>query len=92
MAIKQIKLDVNELAIGMFISGLDRPWSQTPFPLQGFYIRDLEELKQLKTHCKHVYIDVVKGRGPVAAGVKKFSSTFGEKPKAFTRNPRQVQG
>lgn len=90
MAIKQIKLDVNELAIGMFISGLDRPWSQTPFPLQGFYIRELDELKQLKTHCKHVYIDVVKGRGPVAAGAKKFSSTFGEKPKAFIRNPRQL--
>ncbi|MEX1033279.1 MAG: DUF3391 domain-containing protein, partial [Cellvibrionaceae bacterium] len=38
MAIKQVKVDVNELTIGMFISGLDRPWSQTPFPLQGFYI------------------------------------------------------
>lgn len=91
MAIKQNKLDVNELAIGMFISGLDRPWSQTPFPLQGFYIRDLEEIKQLKSHCKHVYIDVVKGRGPVVAtSLQKFSSTFGEKPKAFARNPREV--
>lgn len=90
MAIKQIKLDVNELTIGMFISGLDRPWSQTPFPLQGFYIRDLEEIKQLKTHCKHVYIDVVKGRSPISADLKRAPTAFGEKTKAFARNAKQA--
>ncbi len=89
MAIKQIKLDVNEITIGMFVSGLDRPKSQTPFPLQGFYIRDIEEIKQLKTHCNHVYIDVVKGRGPVAVKLKKLGATFGEKPKIFSRSAKQ---
>lgn len=73
MSIKQLKLDVNELAIGMFVSGLDRPWSQTPFPLQGFYIRDAEDLKQLRLHCRHVYIDVVKGRKPVATNLQQLS-------------------
>lgn len=90
MAIKQIKVDVNEVTVGMFVSGLDRPWSQTPFPLQGFYIRDLEEIKQLKTHCNHVYIDVVKGRGPVAAKLKKLSAAFGEKPKIFSRSAKNA--
>ncbi|MGQ9425036.1 HD-GYP domain-containing protein [Gilvimarinus sp. F26214L] len=89
MAIKQVKLDVNELAIGMFISGLDRPWSQTPFPLQGFYIRDLEEIRQLKSHCRHVYIDVIKGRPPVTAPPKPTATAFGEKPKPFIRTARQ---
>lgn len=70
MAIKQLKVDVNELTLGMFVSGLDRPWSQTPFPLQGFYIRELDEIKQLKAHCKHVYIDVAKGKAPVATKLK----------------------
>lgn len=70
MGIKQVKLNVNELTIGMYVSGLDRPWSQTPFPLQGFYIRDLVEITQLKTLCNHVYIDVEKGRGPVSADLK----------------------
>ncbi|HTF86552.1 MAG TPA: DUF3391 domain-containing protein [Cellvibrio sp.] len=70
MGIKQVKLNVNELTIGMYVSGLDRPWSQTPFPLQGFYIRDLGEITQLKTLCNHVYIDVEKGRGPVSANLK----------------------
>lgn len=66
MGVKQVKVDVNEVTIGMFVSGLDRPWTQTPFPLQGFYIREAEEVRQLKAHCRHVYIDVVKGAGPVA--------------------------
>ena len=54
----------------MFISGLDRPWAQTPFPLQGFYVRDLDEIKQLKTHCNYVFIDVVKGVGPISNNLK----------------------
>lgn len=64
MGLKQVKVDVNELCIGMFISGLDRPWTQTPFPLQGFYIRNVDDIKQLKVHCQWVYVDTVKGPGP----------------------------
>ncbi|MDN3637286.1 DUF3391 domain-containing protein [Simiduia curdlanivorans] len=82
MAIKQLKVDVNELTLGMFVSGLDRPWSQTPFPLQGFYIRELDEIKQLKAHCKHVYIDVAKGKGPVAARLKTLGKTTGSASQA----------
>lgn len=73
MGIKQLKVNVNELTIGMFVSGLDRPWTQTPFPLQGFYIRDHDEIKELKVHCRHVYIDVIKGCGPLQAKLKTLS-------------------
>ena len=73
MGIKQVKIDVNELSIGMYVSGLDRPWSQTPFPLQGFYLRDLGEINQLKSLCNYVYIDVEKGRGPIAANLKSLA-------------------
>lgn len=70
MGIKQVKLNVNEVTVGMYISGLDRPWTQTPFPLQGFYVRDINEIKQLRSLCKHVYIDVMKGRPPVSSDLK----------------------
>lgn len=73
MGIKQVKVMVSELTVGMFVSGLDRPWTQTPFPLQGFYIRDLDEIRELKTHCRHVYIDVIKGASPVKANLKNLS-------------------
>ncbi len=84
MAIKQVKVDVNELSLGMYVSGLDRPWSQTPFPLQGFYLRDLQEVNQLKILCKHVYIDVEKGRAPIATNLKKLDKA-GSRVKAAGR-------
>ncbi|UTF61652.1 HD-GYP domain-containing protein [Gilvimarinus sp. DA14] len=77
MGIKQVKLNVNELTIGMFVSGLDRPWTQTPFPLQGFYIREMDEIRKLKSLCNHVYIDVVKGRAPVSTNLKTITPGIG---------------
>lgn len=76
MGIKQVKVGVNELTVGMFVSGLDRPWTQTPFPLQGFYIRDMDQIKQLRALCNHVYLDVIKGRAPVAADLKSIDTDF----------------
>ena len=73
MGIKQIKLDVNDLTLGMFVSGLDRPWTQTPFPLQGFYINTSEEIQQLKALCGHVFIDVAKGPGPAKTNLRPLS-------------------
>jgi HD-GYP domain-containing protein (c-di-GMP phosphodiesterase class II) len=75
LAIKQIKLAVNEVTLGMFISGLDRPWTQTPFPLQGFYVREQDEIKELKLHCRHVYIDVIKGVGPLKTRLKTLADS-----------------
>lgn len=64
VGLKQVKVKINELAVGMFVSDLDRPWSQTPFPIQGFYIRNLDDIKSLGVHCRYVYIDSLKGSVP----------------------------
>lgn len=55
--LERIKIDVYDLKVGLFISALDRPWSQTSFPLQGFQIRSNRELTALKAVCQYVYID-----------------------------------
>ncbi len=47
---------VDQLAVGMYVAQLDRPWLETPFLFQGFYIRDDDEINELKAHCKHVYV------------------------------------
>ncbi len=98
VGIKQVKVDVNELTIGMYVSGLDRPWSQTPFPLQGFYLRDLGEVNQLKALCNYVFIDVEKGRGPIAANLKTIApsakkQTTRERVSSFTESvaPLKIQ-
>lgn len=55
--LERIKIDVYDLKVGLFVSALDRPWSQTSFPLQGFQIRSSRELTALKAVCQYVYID-----------------------------------
>jgi len=41
----------------MYVTELDRPWRGTPFLFQGFEIRTEEELAQLRSLCRHVYVD-----------------------------------
>ena len=57
MSTKREKIEVNSLKEGMFVADLDRPWHETPFPLQGFYIRVDDDVKALTGYCKHVYVD-----------------------------------
>ena len=38
--IVETQLDVAELAIGMHVVRLDRPWEETDFLIQGFVIKD----------------------------------------------------
>jgi HD-GYP domain-containing protein (c-di-GMP phosphodiesterase class II) len=55
--IKKVKIDVDSLEIGMKVCELDIPWNQTTFPLQGFTIRNQNEINQLTSQCQFVYID-----------------------------------
>lgn len=52
------KLDVLELKPGMYVAELDRPWRETPFLFQGFYIESQAEIEQIKRYCRHVFVDV----------------------------------
>lgn len=52
------KINAADIEIGMYVSRLDRPWSETPFLFQGFPVRNKAEIKELKKQCRHVYIMV----------------------------------
>ncbi|TCS41426.1 HD-GYP domain-containing protein [Reinekea marinisedimentorum] len=55
---QDIEVPVSKLEIGMHVVKLDRPWEETPFLLQSFIIRTLEELHQLQYQCNYVYVQV----------------------------------
>ncbi len=55
------EVPVEELKFGVYISALDRPWTETPFLFQGFVLNDDKQLEILKKHCKKVTIDLEKG-------------------------------
>jgi HD-GYP domain-containing protein (c-di-GMP phosphodiesterase class II) len=52
------RISVDELRFGMYISELDRPWTDTPFMFQGFVLSTQQQLDALKRYCSTVIIDV----------------------------------
>lgn len=61
---RRIKVPVKRLIPGMYVAELDRPWTETPFLFQGFYIRGDEEIQALHKHCRYVFVDAEKGYSP----------------------------
>ena len=55
MELKQIP--VEELQFGMYVSKLDRPWTETPFIFQGFILRTEKQIDVMKKYCQHVFVD-----------------------------------
>lgn len=53
-------MNSEDLIKGMYISDLDRPWVESPFLFQGFLIKDAEEIEQVISTCKYVYVDTEK--------------------------------
>lgn len=52
------RIPTTDLAVGMYVSELDRPWLETPFLFQGFYVKSDEDIAELRAHCEHVYVDL----------------------------------
>ena len=61
MPIQKKQVSVEELEFGVYISELDRPWTDTPFMFQGFILSNQEQLETIKKYCKKVTIDLEKG-------------------------------
>lgn len=77
MTLGQVRISVNDLAAGMYVSRLDRPWAETPFPIQGILVQDADDIRRLRSFCRTVYIDTARGLGPPdSPGI---SSTHGRK-------------
>lgn len=58
----RIKVDVEQVRLGMYIAALDRPWLESPFLFQGFIVDFEDDLETLRKHCNYVFIDDVKSR------------------------------
>jgi len=56
------RVDPNELQIGHFVSRLDRPWRDSPFPLEGVMIGSEDQRGWFAEHCAWVVIDLLRSR------------------------------
>src|SRR5262245_2322989 len=61
MPVQKKQVAVEELEFGMYISELDRPWTDTQFMVQGFILNDDKQLETIRKFCKKVIIDLEKG-------------------------------
>ena len=59
-SLDKVYTQVNQLAIGMYIVELDRPWLDTPFLFQGFELKTEEDVRVVRNICDYVYIDTTK--------------------------------
>ena len=67
MAVKSEKVLTQNLSIGMYVSALDRPWLETDYLMEGFYIENIDDIEKLQSLCEYVYIDIELTRQKVKA-------------------------
>ena len=79
------KINTRDLKVGMFVADLDRPWTDTPFLLQGFLIEDNEQIAALQEHCEFVIVDRARSTG------KEFEAPPA-RPSPRARRPQKAAG
>ncbi|WP_336368152.1 HD-GYP domain-containing protein [Marinobacter sp. C2H3] len=91
MGVQQRKVAVHDLELGMFVSDLDRPWHQTPFPIQGFHIRSQDDIRALVSHCKWVMVDVAETRESKSSATAETGSVFGRRPRKMKGDREELK-
>ena len=56
------KVSVYELAIGMYVAELDKPWEQSSFLFQGFEIESDNDIQALQYECEYVMIEEARSK------------------------------
>ncbi|MGR8933712.1 MAG: HD-GYP domain-containing protein [Gammaproteobacteria bacterium] len=95
---KKTKIDTKNLAIGMYVTKLDKSWLETPFRFQGFRIESEKQLQQVRDICAFVYIDEEKSDSNAIAKLHNSSAaappspitlinTLGTKASITTKKP-----
>ena len=70
----KVKVDVSQLKKGMYVSELDRSWTETSFLLQGVLIDGEEEIAELQKSCEHVFVDADKSDESVYAHLRSLTA------------------
>lgn len=87
------KLDLSDLATGMYVCELDRPWLESQCLFQGFFIQSDQHLRELRSgclsDCRYIVIDTLKGADlPPQKHIRLLQQQAD--PKGERRYPRSV--
>jgi len=92
MSAYQKKVFLSDLTNGMFVCELPIAWKDTPFPLQGFFVRSQEDIDELSKYCEYVLIDTVRSKSdhsPISPITNKIKVKPAEKT-CVTKTPRKT--
>lgn len=51
-----VKVEISAIKCGMYVSELDRPWTDSTFLFQGFLIENDEQIRELQEQCSYVIV------------------------------------
>ena len=77
----ELRVGVGGLVRGMYVSRLDRPWIETPFPLEGLLLEDEAEIEKLRRICNYVFVDTSRGKTPDLRFVEHDDGSGSEAPR-----------
>lgn len=60
---REIQVLAENIQSGMYVSELDRPWTETPFLFQGLLVQNGDDINTLRKHCRWVIVDLDKSVG-----------------------------
>lgn len=56
----RMRLPVAELELGMRVDELDKPWLDSRFMFQGFFIESQADLDALRDECEYVFVTITR--------------------------------
>ena len=65
MSDNELKTSIDGLTVGMYVTRLDRPWLETPFPFQGVRIESADDIELMRRYATYVFVDIEKGPSPL---------------------------
>lgn len=69
-----MRVSCHDLSIGMYVCELDRPWLDSPFLIQGFYIKDIKDIDTVCEICEYVFVDKLVDRNQLNSSLPGASS------------------
>jgi putative nucleotidyltransferase with HDIG domain len=53
----EIKVDVADVSLGMYVASLDIPWEESRFIFKGFLLEEEKELNEIRKVCQYIIAD-----------------------------------
>lgn len=96
-SLDKVYIPANQLAIGMYVAELDRPWLETSFPFQGFELKSEADVQAVREVCDYVYIDMTKNKKGIVTQTNHKQTTihdllsFGPPPQKLSVFEKEIE-